>query len=65
MTDILRRLRRCWCSMLSLYNHKTLHRQRDAVNPHNEPEIANYQFGMGKATVNRADIKFGCWCNIP
>ena len=42
------RLRRCWCSMLSLHNHKPLHQQPDTVNPHNEPEIANYQFGMGR-----------------
>jgi len=26
-------LRRCWCSMLSLYNHKPLHQQPDTVNP--------------------------------
>jgi hypothetical protein len=24
-------LRRCWCSMLSLYNHKPLHQQRDRL----------------------------------
>ncbi len=40
---------RCWCSMLSLYNHKSLHQQPDTVNPHNEPEIANHQFGMGES----------------
>jgi len=42
-------LRRCWCSMLSLYNHKPLHQQRDKVKPYNEPEIANHQFGMGES----------------
>ncbi len=50
-TSILKRsnLRRCWCSMLSLYNHKPLHQQPDTVNPHNGPEIANYEFGMGES----------------